>query len=126
MTCKQCKSIGTLTIDNPAIINQPVTMTCDVCSGTGLKGMTKEQVKWYQTMTKMLDVVRKDMFRQKETDEIAFMTLKLTINKACSRLGIALQTPLNLTWKTELDEYRRRLYAIPVAVRQQKRLEIAA
>jgi len=128
-TCKECKGTGTITIFVPASMPHPIDMKCWFCSGTGYKGMNREQITWYKKMYKSLETLKPKFLRAGDvTDPAAWATLKTAINKACGRLQIALQTIPNqkataygqtvkeLYVRAELKEYERRLTLIPVVM----------
>jgi hypothetical protein len=97
--------------------------------GTNLDGMTKEQAKWYLVQYKMVEKLRSTFLREgKVTEPFAYQSLKMGINKACTKLGVTLQPIIRQesrgfastaefeTLRFELNEYRRRLSQIPEAV----------
>lgn len=126
-TCKECKGTGSVCIEGEWV-SRPMTITCWVCSGTAFKGMNRDQIAWYLMQFKTFDKLKAKSLKAGEvSDPLAYQTFKLNINKACVRLGIALVTVARtkstqfgvsdtaLFLRAELNEYERRLSAIPVA-----------
>ena len=110
-------------------------MTCWVCGGTAFKGMNRDQVAWYILQYKTFDKLKSKSLRAGEpSDALAYATIKQNINKACGRLGIALQaiprvksnfhgtSDEELFLRAELKEYERRLTAIPLAMAQKEKV----
>ena len=116
-------------IDIPDSMPHPMDMKCWFCSGTGYKGMNREQITWYKKMYKSLETLKPKFLRAGEvTDPMAWATLKIAINKACGRLSVDLKpivagkataygsTVKEMYVRAELKEYERRLTLIPVVM----------
>jgi hypothetical protein len=129
-TCKGCKGTGTVCIDGEGV-SRPIDMTCWVCGGSAFKGMDKAQIVWYLDQYKVFTSLKEKSLRAgKPFDPAAYATVKEHVDIACKKLGIA-QQPVprvrstfngqsddQLFLRAELNEYERRLTAVPVAMAQ--------
>ena len=126
--CKECKGTGNLHIDIPQALNKTFDLPCWFCGGTGLKGMTKDQIRWYRKQQKSFLIQRAKCLRSgRVEDHSAYTALKSAINSACTKLDIPLYpvrsqksdqygvSDIALFLNAEFKELERRLTAIPVA-----------
>jgi hypothetical protein len=133
--CKNCNDNGMYKMDNPEIISKPVSMQCWVCSGTTLDGMTSVQIKWYVSRFAMMEKFESEVYKLGElADKTGYAQLKFDINKVASRLDIKMLTPVTpmpnpnvrsfsmpkAILLSEIQEMKRRLAAIPVAMKIRK------
>lgn len=127
--CRNCDGKGNVHIDIPSACDRVFDLPCWICGGFNFKGMNREQAAWFLKVHKALETLKGKSLRAGEcVAPQSWLTIKNAIDKACGRLGIALQTiaypkavhygetNAGLHMREEFKEYERRLLQVPIVL----------